>query len=201
MSPTKAKIICIEDEPETARLLAEDLGERGYDLELAADGQLGLAAIIRQQPDLVLCDISMPAMSGFEVLERLNSLAPRFQEMPFIFLTALQERDVELKGRRLGAGDFVTKPIDFEVLATIIEARLARVARMAVWPRAIVLHPHEVDALTWSARGNTSEEIAELMGLSKRTVDFHIDNARTKLGVATRTEAAVKAVSGGLIAP
>ena len=71
----------------------------------------------------------MPAMSGFELLERLIALAPRFSKMPFVFLTALTDRDNELRGRRLGADDYVTKPIDFDLLATIISARLAGVAR------------------------------------------------------------------------
>ncbi|SPJ18731.1 Regulatory protein, LuxR (fragment) [Burkholderiales bacterium] len=143
----------------------------------------------------------MPVMTGFEVLERLTAIAPRFRDMPFVFLTALTDRDNELKGRQLGADDYVSKPIDFEVLATIINARLARVARMEVWPRAIELSEREIAALTWSARGKTSDEIATILGLSKRTVDFHMDNARTKLGVATRTQAVVKAVTGRLIEP
>jgi len=82
----------------------------------------------------------MPEMTGFEVLERLTALAPQFDAMPFVFLTALPDRDTELKGRRLGADDFVTKPIDFEILATIIEARLGRVARNEVWSREIELN-------------------------------------------------------------
>ena len=195
------RLLCIEDDPETAALLVEDLQERGYVVNHARDGHHGLSEILREAPDLVLCDINMPGLSGFELLERLTALAPRFQDMPFVFLTALQDRDNELRGRRLGADDYVTKPIDFEVLATIIEARLAGVARMALWPRALGLSERELEALTWSARGKTSDEIAQILGLSKRTVDFHIDNARSKLGVATRTQAVVKAAVGRLIKP
>jgi DNA-binding NarL/FixJ family response regulator len=143
----------------------------------------------------------MPTMSGFDVLDQLTAIAPRFRDMPFVFLTALTDRENELKGRTRGADDYVHKPIDFEVLATIINARLARVARLEVWPKTIELSEREVEALTWSARGKTSDEIATILGLSKRTVDFHIDNARTKLGVVTRTQAVVKAVTGRLIDP
>ncbi len=132
-------------------------------------------------PDLVLSDISMPAMSGFELLERLTALEPRFAKMPFVFLTALTDRDNELKGRQLGADDYVTKPIDFDVLTTIINARLAGVARSELWPKLVQLNDREVETLTWVARGKTSAEIAQILGLTKRTVDFHIDNARTKL--------------------
>jgi len=201
MPETRKKILCIEDDRETAALIAEELIERGFDVSVAHDGREGLAAILRNMPDLVLSDISMPAMSGFEVLERLTSLEPRFSKMPFVFLTALTDRENELKGRQLGADDYVTKPIDFDLLVTIISARLAGVARSEIWPKLVQLNDREVETLTWVARGKTSAEIAQILGLTKRTIDFHLDNARTKLGAATRTQAVVKAAAGRLIEP
>jgi DNA-binding NarL/FixJ family response regulator len=201
MSEAPIKILCIEDDRETAALIVEELVDRGYDVAVAHDGREGLAAILRTMPDLVLSDISMPAMSGFELLESLVALAPRFSKMPFVFLTALTDRDNELKGRQLGADDYVTKPIDFELLATIITARLAGVARLGVRPASVPLNEREVEVLTWAARGKTSAEIAKILDLTKRTVDFHIDNARGKLGAATRTEAVLKAATGRLIEP
>ena len=201
MAETPIKILCIEDDRETAALIAEELLDRGYEVILAHDGREGLAAILRNLPDLVLSDISMPAMSGFELLQSLIALAPRFSKMPFVFLTALTDRDNELKGRQLGADDYVTKPIDFDMLAAIITARLAGVARTGLWPKSIALNEREVEVLTWASRGKTSAEIAKILDLTKRTVDFHIDNARAKLGAATRTEAVLKAATGRLIEP
>ena len=201
MTQMKTKVLCIEDDRETAALIAEELVDRGYDVTTAHDGREGLAAILRTMPNLVLSDVSMPAMSGFELLDSLVALSPRFSRMPFIFLTALTDRDNELKGRQLGADDYVTKPIDFEMLAAIIAARLAGVARSDVWPTTIALNEREVEVLTWAARGKTSAEIAKILGLTKRTVDFHVDNAREKLGAATRTEAVLKAATGRLIEP
>jgi DNA-binding NarL/FixJ family response regulator len=199
MAEIRKRILCIEDDRETAALIAEELLERGYEVATAYDGHEGLAAILRCTPDLVISDISMPVISGFELLERLTALAPQFSKMPFVFLTALSDRDSELKGRRLGADDYVTKPIDFDILATIIAARLAGVARAQIWPESVELTDREIETLTWVARGKTSAEIAEILGLTKRTVDFHSDSARAKLGVATRTEAAIKAMTGRLI--
>ncbi len=201
MTQAKSTILCIEDDRETAALISEELVDRGYAVTLAYDGNEGLAAILRTMPDLVLSDISMPAMSGFEVLERLTALTPRFSKMPFVFLTALTDRDNELKGRQLGADDYVVKPIDFDLLATIIAARLSGVARIGLWPKTVVLNEREIEVLTWAARGKTSAEIAKIVDLTKRTVDFHIDNARAKLGAATRTEAVLKAATGRLIEP
>ncbi|MGP0089650.1 MAG: response regulator transcription factor [Xanthobacteraceae bacterium] len=201
MDYARKRILCIEDDPESAALIAEELEDRGYEVSIAHDGREGFAAILKDAPDLVLSDISMPVMSGFELLERLTSLVPRFSNMPFVFLTALTDRSHELKGRQLGADDFVTKPIDFEVLDTIIAARLAGVARTEVWPKLVDLNDREVETLTWAARGKTSAEIAQILGVTKRTVDFHIDNARIKLGAATRIQAAIKAATGRLIEP
>jgi DNA-binding response OmpR family regulator len=201
MQQTRKKVLCIEDDRETATLIAEELTERGYDVEVAHDGREGFAAILRSRPDIVVSDISMPVMSGFELLERLTALAPRFRNMPFVFLTALTDRDNELKGRQLGADDYVTKPLDFDRLDAIIAARLAGVARNDLWSKQVDLNEREVETLTWAARGKTSAEIAQILGLSKRTVDFHIDNAREKLGAATRVEAAIKAATGRLIEP
>ena len=201
MSEERKKILCVEDDHETGSLIAEELVDRGYEVFVARDGREGFAAILKHDPDLVLSDISMPGMSGFELLERVTALAPRFRHMPFVFLTALTDRDNELKGRQLGADDYVTKPIDFDMLETIVQARLAGVLRNEKWPKLIDLNEREVETLTWAARGKTSAEIAKILGLTKRTVDFHIDNARIKLGAANRIQAAIKAASGNLIDP
>jgi DNA-binding NarL/FixJ family response regulator len=199
-APSK-QILCIEDDAETSALIAEDLQDRGYIITIANGGNEGVSAILKTAPDLVLCDINMPDMSGFEVMECLTTLAPQHRSVPFIFLTARKDRDSELKGRRLGADDYVQKPIDFEILAAIIEARLGRGVRNEVWSRQVALNDRELECLAWSGRGKTSQEIATILGLSKRTVNFHIENACRKLNVSTRTEAVVKATSGRLINP
>ena len=132
---TQRKILCIEDDRETAALIAEELVDRGYAVTIAHDGRQGLTAILETMPDLVLSDISMPLMSGFELLERLIALAPRFAKMPFVFLTALSDRDNELKGRQSGRRGRLRDQTDrFRRAGTIIAARLAGVARTGLWP-------------------------------------------------------------------
>jgi DNA-binding NarL/FixJ family response regulator len=199
-APSK-QILCIEDDAETSALIAEDLQERGYIITIANGGHEGVSAILKTAPDLVLCDINMPDMSGFEVMECLTTLAPQHRSVPFIFLTARKDRDSELKGRRLGADDYVQKPVDFEILAAILKARLGQGVRNEAWSRQVALNDRELECLAWSGRGKTSQEIAAITGLSKRTVNFHIENACRKLNVSTRTEAVVKATSGRLINP
>jgi DNA-binding NarL/FixJ family response regulator len=201
MEASCKRILCIEDDCETAALIAEELHDRGFAVSLAHNGRDGLDAILRSAPDLVLADVSMPVMSGFDLLERVTAHEPRFSRMPFVFLTALADHDNELRGWQLGADDYVTKPVDFELLAAVITSRLKRVARSAIWPRQIGLGERERETLTWAARGKTFAEIGEILGVSRRTVEFHLDNARRKLGVPTRTQALIKAAIGELIEP
>jgi DNA-binding response OmpR family regulator len=204
-NPTNApartrRILCIEDDPECSALIREELEERGFSVVVAHDGLQGFGLLLKSQVDLVLCDVSMPRMSGFEVLEKFKELAPD-SEIPFIFLTGLSDREDELAGRELGADDYVKKPIDFDILQAIINARLRGVAPLALASTNNVLSEREIKALTWAARGKTREEIGEIMNIAKRTVEFHLENAQLKLGVQTRIEAAVKATILGLIDP
>jgi DNA-binding NarL/FixJ family response regulator len=201
MGRARKLILCIEDDRETAALIAEELVERGFDVQVAHDGREGFSAILKLRPDLVLSDISMRIQSGFEVLKRLTAMAPHTWNMPFIFVTAMTDREVELEARRLGADDFITKPIDFDLLEAIIRARLAGVARNIARPTRDDMSSRELEVLTWAARGKTSAEIAMILKLSKRTVDFHLDNARMKLGATTRIEAVIRAATAGLIEP
>jgi DNA-binding NarL/FixJ family response regulator len=195
------KILLIEDDHEIAALIGAELVDRGYQVSVSHTGQDGFVSILKKFPDLILCDVNMPVMSGFDILKSLNDLTPQIGKIPFVIITALSDRTNALEARRLGADDIVVKPIDFEILHTIINARLAGVARNEIWPSHVDLNEREIEALTWVARGKTSAEIAIILGLAKRTVDFHLENARVKLGVRTRTEAVIKAAFGRLINP
>jgi DNA-binding response OmpR family regulator len=135
---TRKRILCIEDDRESARLIAEELFDWGFDVDIAYNGHEGIAAIERGQPDLVLCDICMPGISGFDVLQRLRELGPRLRKTHFVFLTALTEVDNQLKGRQFGADDYIIKPIDFDVLVKIITAGLATESDAAIGPMDVI---------------------------------------------------------------
>jgi DNA-binding NarL/FixJ family response regulator len=195
-----SRILCVEDDEEAAGLLMEALCEQGYTVERAADGEQGLAAILSGRPDLVVSDVRMPRMSGFELRERVVAAGPIFADIPFVFLTALGDRDSELTGRRLGADDYLTKPADFEMLNLVIENRLRRRDSHAGRQPDIHLTDREREVLTWVGRGKTSSEIAMILSLSDRTVNFHCDRAMRRLDVVNRTQAVAKAVAYGMIA-
>jgi DNA-binding NarL/FixJ family response regulator len=192
-------ILCIEDDEQAASLICEALTELGYTVDLARDGKEGLAAILSKKPDLVICDIRMPVMNGFDVLQRVAAAGPGYAEIPFVFLTALGDRDSELAGRRLGADDYLTKPIDFEMLGAVIQNRLRHRQDPAQPKSEHYLTGREREVLTWAGLGKTSGEIATILGLSERTVNFHFDQAMKRLGVTNRTQAVATAMAQGLI--
>jgi len=194
MAEARKKILYIEDDQDRATLVAGQLVDRGFDVDVARDGHEGFVAILKDKPDLVVCDISAPMMPGLDVLGRLTEIAPRLGDVPFVFVAEPFGRGGKRGRRPFNADDYVTKPFDCDALAKIIKGRLAGAARTK-------LNDREVQALTWVARGKTSVEIAKELGWVKRTVDFHIDNARMKLGAATRTAAVSKALAAGLIEP
>lgn len=120
----KRKILIIEDEKDLRETLADVLEISGYEVVISPDGFAGIEAIIDSKPDLVLCDVNMPKMNGFEVLtaikEKLND-----DSMPiFIYLSArIQSEDIE-HGLNLGADDFVTKPFDVTELLETLAGKL-----------------------------------------------------------------------------
>jgi DNA-binding response OmpR family regulator len=135
---TRRRILCVEDDRESARLIAEELFDSGFDVDIAYNGHEGIAAIEKGRPDLVLCDICMPGISGFEVLRRLKEQGARFEKTHFVFLTALAERDNQLKGQQFGADNYIIKPIDFDVLAKIIRARLGTESGAVIAPMDVI---------------------------------------------------------------
>lgn len=125
-----AKILCVEDEDALRQDILEELTDAGYDVIEAENGAEGLKAIVEHAPDLVLCDVTMPVMDGHTLLTELRENYPDNAELPFVFLTALADRDDVIAGKKLGADDYLTKPIDFEMLLATVESRLSQIDRI-----------------------------------------------------------------------
>lgn len=125
-------ILCIEDEDQIRQSIVEELVDEGYETFEACNGQEGIQAIVRHRPDLVLCDITMPKKTGFELLRELRSNHPELSDIPFVFLSALADRKNIIEGFQLGSDDFLTKPIDFELLSVTIKMRLEKVKQRAL---------------------------------------------------------------------
>lgn len=194
----RPRILCIEDNSETVELLVEVLHDEGFDTIVARDGREGIDKFA-ERPNLILCDVDMPHISGFAVLQQLRESIGPIRGIPFLFITAYGSRDSHMQARRLGCDDFITKPLDFPLLIEIIRSRLAHHPRASTAQFSIT--DREAEALTWVARGKSSNDIAVLMNVSERTVNFHINNVIGKAGVATRVQAAIQCALLGLITP
>lgn len=120
-------ILIIEDEAALSELLRDELSSLGYKVTLAADGLEGLEKIQQVEPDLVICDRSMPSMSGSELLTRLRGAYPQYKTMPFIFLTALTDASDRAQVQSLEPYAYMEKPLDFDLLQKTLEQALSTV--------------------------------------------------------------------------
>ena len=137
------RIVVVEDDPSLGEILRIALKGGGYGVSLAADGETGLAAVLSARTDLVLLDVMLPRMDGYEVCRRIRANAA-IREVPIIMLTAKgEERDV-VKGLDLGANDYITKPFSRPILLARIRAVLRSARGRAAGPFAcdgLVLSP------------------------------------------------------------
>jgi CheY-like chemotaxis protein len=118
-----SKILIADDNHQNCELLDAYLADEGYQIEMVYDGQQALDAVARFQPDLILLDIMMPKVSGYEICERLKA-NPRTRDIAIIMITALAEMgDIE-KAVNAGANDFLTKPVNKLELTTRVKTLL-----------------------------------------------------------------------------
>jgi two-component system KDP operon response regulator KdpE len=115
-------ILIVDDDANLSELLGEYLRGQGFTIHPAADGQKGMRAFYEQKPDLVILDVTMPKLDGWETLKRIREVS----DAPVIMLTARDEEPNILRGFSLGADDYVTKPFSFAQLAARVKAVLAR---------------------------------------------------------------------------
>ena len=121
---SKGNILIVDDTPANLRLLSQMLAERGYRVRPVPDGSLALAAVQAECPDLILLDIRMPEMDGYQVCERLKADAPTC-DIPIIFISALDAIQDKVKAFAVGGVDYVTKPLQVEEVLARVETHLA----------------------------------------------------------------------------
>lgn len=124
------KILCVEDEELLRKDIAEELEDADYDVMQAGNGKEALDVILAKKPDLVISDIMMPEMDGIELVKELRENHPEFADTPFIFLSALSDKKDIKSGLTSGADDYLTKPIDFDLLLAKVSAAVRLIERM-----------------------------------------------------------------------
>jgi DNA-binding NarL/FixJ family response regulator len=198
------KILVIEDEPEMRRNLLTILKFEQYQPLGAENGRIGLDMARSEKPDLILCDVMMPELDGYGVLQGLRE-HPETLSMPFIFLTAKGEKVDQRCGMNLGADDYLTKPVPRADLLNAITARLRRAEQQGQQqfkpdfstPERLLklgLTPRVAEVLLWVAQGKTNSDIAVILGISESTVKKHMLEIFACLSVETRTAASLRAL-------
>jgi DNA-binding response OmpR family regulator len=138
-------ILVIDDNEAIRNLIAAVLAEYGFNVQEAASGQLGVQMIHDHRPSLVICDVNMPGMNGYETLETVRDSAVT-APLPFILMTGLMSRDGFRRGMSSGADDYLVKPFTPDELIESVMSRLSRQTdlQMAAEKRALKLHEYAV---------------------------------------------------------
>lgn len=199
------KILVIEDEPEMRRNLTTILRLEKFHPIAAENGYAGVELATKELPDLILCDVMMPELDGYGVLQALRE-NPDTAAVPFIFLTAKGEKlDIRL-GMNLGADDYLTKPVAKLDLVNAISSRLERASQQVrsefkpnftsprPLERELGLTPRVAEVLLWLTQGKTNGEIAAILGNTESTVKKQVLEIFEALGVETRTAATLRAL-------
>ena len=124
------RILAIDDDPSMLVLVSNILGAAGFEVEIAADGSAALSSIRQSPPDLVVCDVQMPGLDGFQVLDRVRGDRTT-AGLPFVLLTGLNDRQSVRRGMRLGADDFLSKPVQPAELVEAVNVALDKRRRMS----------------------------------------------------------------------
>ena len=223
------KILVIDDDPKLASLLVEYLGGRGLLVEQASNGQEGLDKRKTGSFDLVILDVMMPGMDGFETLKELR----KESQIPVIMLTARTEDFDRIVGLELGADDYINKPFNPRELLARIHAILRRTqntqpteestivvgnVRMEVTKRKVLVQDQDIELtatefdilrvlLSNAGRVIARERLMELargqeFAAFDRSIDVHISNLRKKMGDSSKQSQIIKTIRGvGYLVP
>lgn len=123
-------VLCVEDEDLLRGYICDELAEDGYTVLSARNGREGLEKILAHKPDLVISDITMPEMTGTELVKEIRNNHSQFAEMPFVFLSALNDKENIVDGLDAGADDYLTKPVDFQILRSKVATALRQRRRL-----------------------------------------------------------------------
>ncbi len=212
--PTADRILVVDDEPEIVALVAYHLVKAGYRVTTASSGQDALDMARRERPALIVLDLMLPGISGFDVLEHVRA-DDATRDVAVLLLTARREEPDRIRGLSLGADDYLTKPFSPAELVLRVGAILRRAGAaptstadslaigvlkidrsamsVTVDGRAVELTPTEFKLLlTLAERRGRVQGRAHLLetvwdaapDIQTRTVDMHVQRLRTKLGVA-----------------
>jgi two-component system OmpR family response regulator len=175
----KPFVLVVDDEEHITELVAMGLGYNGFDVERVGSGRAALEAIDRRRPDLIVLDVMLPDLDGFEVARRLRQSEGAATRVPVIFLTARDQTRDKVEGLRLGSDDYVTKPFSIEELVERVKAVLRRSAGYVTGDHRLTYADLELDDETrdvWRAG-----QLIELTPTEYKLLHYLLANARKVL--------------------
>jgi DNA-binding NarL/FixJ family response regulator len=203
------KILIVDDDITLRTAMIRYLQNRGYLVQDAASGVEGLITFEKDPPDLVVSDVMMPEMDGYEFCRRLRATRSG-QLVPFIFLSSRKELDDRIQGHQMGADDYLVKPFEPKELVAKIEAQLERSRRIhseiirliqqststssletpvaQPQPNPLPLTPAEEKVFWEVIQGYTNKQIGDRLFISPRTVQTHLSNILSKLELENRSQ-------------
>ncbi len=214
------KILIVDDDVTLRAGLARYLTKRNYVVQDAGSGEEGLSAFQQYSPDLVVSDILMPGVDGFEFCRRLRT-SQEGQLVPFIFLSSRGDIEDRIQGHSIGADDYLIKPFEPRELLAKIEAQLERSRRIheeidrliekanaesasrqeATNPEPLPLTPAEEKVFWEVVQGFTNRQIGDRLFISPRTVQTHLSNILSKLSLDNRAQLVRYSYEHGYRAP
>ena len=176
---SKPRVLVVDDEAHITELLAMALSYSGFSVEQASSGASAIESLRDRVPDLVVLDVMLPDLGGFDVARRLRNSEGPAKDVPIIFLTARDSTQDKVEGLRLGSDDYVTKPFRVEELVERVRAVLRRSGGASSGPRRLVFSDLEIDEDTrdvWRAG-----RLIELTPTEFRLLHLLMTNARKVL--------------------
>jgi DNA-binding NarL/FixJ family response regulator len=199
---TSSKLLLVDDDFSLISLLKDYLEFQGYQVISANNGRQALEILEKYIPDMIICDVMMPEVDGYEFVTNLRERSD-IGWIPVLFLSALSQSLDRIKGLNLGANTYMNKPFEPEELLAQVKSILNQSNRIqqhveTITPvttpiqvySGVTVTPTELKILLQVARGFGNKKIAQEMKLSQRTIESHISNVLNKTGLSNRTELA-----------
>jgi len=197
------RLLVVDDEPNLLQAVAAVLRDERFEIETARSGREALIAVARTLPDLIVSDVRMPGMDGFQLARKLRA-STHSALVPIVFLTAKDETEDRVEGFESGVDVYLTKPFEPDELIAVVKSVLSRVERTrstiarlvgdaekeTVFVRDEALTEVEWRVAETVARGLSNKEIADELSLSVRTIENHVSRILAKKNFTNRVEIA-----------
>ncbi len=202
------RLLVVDDEPNLLRAVSVALRDEGFEISTVRSGREALIAVAQNLPDLIVSDVRMPGMDGFQLARKLRA-STHSALVPIVFLTAKDETEDRIEGFDAGVDVYLTKPFEPDELVAVIKNILTRVERTrstiarlvgdeqkeTVFVRDEALTDAEWRIAETVARGLSNKEIADELNLSVRTVENHVSRILAKKNFTNRVEIARHIIS------